>query len=99
MTSAVNCRPLKEPPCFTATVRHRFAMGGFYLAVAAPKSCNRAKKPGCHFSFIEVQHFCRRCRLRALWDGRGAAPVTTGGAMSPKTALLAATTVVAAAIH
>src|SRR5918993_6005803 len=42
MTSAVNCRPLKEPPCFTATVRHRLAMGGFYLAVAAPKSCNRA---------------------------------------------------------
>src|SRR3712207_654112 len=42
MMSAVNCRPLKDPPCFTATVRHRLAMGGFYLAVTTPKSCNRA---------------------------------------------------------
>ena len=43
----MNCRPLKEPPCFTATVGHRLAMGGFYLAVAAPKSCNRAFTDGC----------------------------------------------------
>ena len=44
--AAVNCRPLKEPPCFTATVRHRLAMGGFYLAAAAPKTCNRARARG-----------------------------------------------------
>src|SRR4028119_209524 len=41
MTSAVTCRPLKDPPCFTATVRHRLAMGGFYPVAPTSKSCNR----------------------------------------------------------
>src|SRR3712207_7942362 len=56
MTSAVNCRPLKEPPCFTATVRHRLAMGGFYLAGAAPKSCNRA--PSLAALNAELERLC-----------------------------------------
>src|SRR4028119_102661 len=62
MTSAVNCRPLRDPPCFTATVRHRLAMAGFYLAVAAPKSCNRAIEglTAC-FTGLEDPRETRRC--------------------------------------
>ena len=38
----MNCRPLKDPPCFTAAVRHRLVMAGFYPDAATSKSCNRS---------------------------------------------------------
>jgi hypothetical protein len=31
---------LKDPLCFTVPARCRLAIGGFYLAATAPKSCN-----------------------------------------------------------
>src|SRR3954452_12528617 len=45
ITSAVNCRPLKDWSGRTWAARCRLAMGGFYPVSATSKSCNRTGLP------------------------------------------------------